>query len=155
MKLLKSFGFALSGILNALRNETNFRIHTVAAISVIWFARVYGANAAQLAPLVLVICLVMVGELLNTAVEAMVDIISPERCRLAKIAKDSAAGAVLILAAGAVVLAVITFSDLTRLAGVLDYIAKYYPFIIAYIALSAVYIFLPQYKGTKEGKNKI
>lgn len=152
MKLLKSFGFAFSGILNALRNETNFRIHTVAAISVIWFARVYGLAPMQLAPLVLVICLVMVGELLNTAVEAMVDIISPERCRLAKIAKDSAAGAVLILAAGAVVLAFLTFSDKDRLLNVLEYITKYYPFIIAYIALCAVYMFLPRPGSTKEGK---
>lgn len=152
MKLLKSFGFAFSGILNALRNETNFRIHTVAAISVIWFARVYGLAPMQLAPLVLVICLVMAGELLNTAVEAMVDIISPERCRLAKIAKDSAAGAVLILAAGAVVLAFLTFSDKDRLLNVLEYITKYYPFIIAYIVLCAVYIFLPRSGSTKEGK---
>ena len=106
----------------------------------------------QLAPLVLVICLVMTGELLNTAVEAMVDIISPERCRLAKIAKDSAAGAVLILAAGAVVLAFLTFSDKDRLLNVLEYITKHYPFIIAYIALCAVYIFLPRSGSTKEGK---
>lgn len=152
MKLLRSFGFALSGIKNAAVNEMNFRIHTVAAVSVIWFARVYGADKSSMALICAVICAVMAGELINTAAEAIVDMVSPEKSRLAKLAKDSAAGAVLVTAAGAVAVACFVFSDTERLGGIWKYVTEHYLIITLYIAVCAAYIFVPRHSGTKERK---
>ncbi len=142
MKLLKSFGYAAHGIWRCIKCETNFRIHTVAAISVAVFAAVYGVTGTQASILTVIIALVFVAELLNTAVEAMVDIISPKRCCLAATAKDCAAGAVLILAAGAVIIAVFTFSDADKLRLCLDFALKYRIFLVLYIVLCACYIFV-------------
>ena len=75
MKLINSFKFAFRGVLSGIKNEMNFRIHTVAAVTVIIFSCIYGVDSAKAALLTLTICLVMVAELINTAVEAMVDII--------------------------------------------------------------------------------
>ena len=141
MKLINSFRFALRGVLSGIKNETNFRIHTVAALSVIIFSFIYGIDAPRAAVLTLTICLVMVAELINTAVEAMVDIISPQKNKFAQIAKDSAAGAVLILAIGAVIIAVLTFSDVQSLLKVWLFIKNNIILTVIYILLCAFYIF--------------
>ena len=141
MRLLKSFKFAAHGIWHCIKYESNFRIHTVAAASVAGFAAVYGVTTVQAAVLTLIIALVFVAELLNTAVEAMVDIISPERSRLAAVAKDCAAGAVLALALGAVVIAAFIFSDLDKLRRCLEFAVRNAVYIAVWIALCAYYIF--------------
>lgn len=144
----------LSGIAGAIRTETNFRIHTVAAVSVIWFASVYGADAPSAAVIAAVIGIVMAGELLNTAVEAVTDLASPEKNSGAKRAKDSAAGAVLVAAAGAAATACFLFSDKEKLRGVFEYITEHYLILILYIAVCAVYIFLPRHFVQRERKDK-
>ena len=141
MKLLKSFGYASKGIWSAIRNEMNFRIHTVAAVSVAMFATVYGVNRTQAAVLTLIICLVMAMELLNTTAESIVDLISPERSKMAQIAKDSAAAAVLALAIGAVIIAVFIFSDIEKLKAVLDFAIENIAFFTVYIVVCVFYIF--------------
>ena len=119
----------------------NFRIHTVAAVSVAMFATVYGVSRTQAAILAAVVCLVMAMELLNTTAESIVDLISPERCRMAKIAKDSAAAAVLMLAVGAVVIAVFIFSDIDKLKGVLEFALDNIAFFTVYVIVCVLYIF--------------
>ena len=89
MKLVKSFYYAFCGILNCIKYETNFRIHIVAMISVIMFSAVYQNTPSERSILVILISLVMVGELINTAIESVVDIISPKKIKMLKIEKGN------------------------------------------------------------------
>ncbi|MGN7357769.1 diacylglycerol kinase family protein [Paenibacillus sp. SAF-054] len=106
--LLESFAYAAEGVRYALRTQRNMRIHAAAAVVVITAAALLHLSWARWVVLLLAITLVMVMELMNTAVECVVDLASPDVHPLAKAAKDTAAGAVLVaaifaVAAGAVV----------------------------------------------------
>lgn len=141
MKLLRSFKYAFMGIVNAVINERNFRIHIVAATFVAIFARLYGVTGNQAAILSMMVCLVMSAELLNTAVEEMVNIISPEKCRSAKIAKDSAAGAVLTFAIGATVVAVFIFSDFEKLRTAFSMLRLNMLWFVFYVCACFLFVF--------------
>jgi undecaprenol kinase len=101
-KLSDSFRFAFEGIKTTFNTERNFRIHLVAAILVIVWAWILKIPTWDFALLLIVISLVLCAELLNTAIEAVIDLVSPEWHPLAKVAKDTAAGAVLVSAVFAV-----------------------------------------------------
>jgi diacylglycerol kinase len=96
--LPKSFACAFSGLRYALRTQRNAWIQSAAGAAVLVLAGVCNVSPAEWAVLVLTIAAVLTAEVGNTAVEALVDLVSPERHELARIAKDSAAGAVLLLA---------------------------------------------------------
>lgn len=113
-----SFVYAFAGIKRCIISERNFRIHITAAVTVFIFGALYGLNDVRLALLTLTCVLVCALEAVNTAIEAEVDILSPERSELAKTAKDTAAAAVLVSAIGALVVAVVMFSDVSRLLAV-------------------------------------
>ncbi len=109
--LRAAFGFAFAGIGYAWRTQRNLRIHVaVAAVVVVAGLFAHLDRAAWLA-IILAIGLVLVAELLNTAVEALVDLVSPARHPLAKAAKDAAAGAVLLAAATAVAVGLVAFGS--------------------------------------------
>ena len=98
--LFKSFGYAFEGIWTGISKERNMKIHCLAILG--------------LTPVEWCICLLLFGmvvslELVNTAVEAVVDLVTEERKPLAKIAKDTAAGAVLFTAIMAVIIGCIIF----------------------------------------------
>lgn len=97
-RFVDSFRWAGHGILFCIRNERNFRIHLVAAFYVVLLAFLLKLSRTHFAILSLTIGNVVVMELLNTAVEAFVDLVSPQKHPLAKAAKDAAAGAVLVSA---------------------------------------------------------
>ena len=107
--LRKTFGYAFEGILTGIRKERNMRIHTAAMILVVFFGTVLGLSATEWCICLVLFGLVMALELVNTAVEAVVDLVTEERKPLAKIAKDTAAGAVLIAAIMAAVIGCIVF----------------------------------------------
>ena len=107
--LRKTFGYAFEGILTGIRKERNMRIHTAAMILVVFFGTVLGLSATEWCICLVLFGLVMGLELVNTAVEAVVDLVTEERKPLAKIAKDTAAGAVLIAAIMAAVIGCIIF----------------------------------------------
>ena len=109
--LLKSFVYAFNGIKNAVLTERNFRIHMTAIFFVLYFSVLYGLTPTQYAVLYLILAAVPALELVNTAVEKAVDLATDKRCELAKIAKDSAAAAVLVAAFGALGVAISLFSD--------------------------------------------
>lgn len=96
----RSAGFAWAGVRHAYRSQANFRIETWAGALALALAALL---RAPLAPVALACALVLALELVNTALEAAVDLSSPEWHPLAKVAKDAAAGAVLIAAAGALI----------------------------------------------------
>lgn len=105
-----SFGYAFAGLAAGWRTQPNFRIHLGLAAGVVVAGGLARLSAAGWAIVALAIGLVLAAELFNTALEAVVDLVSPEDHPLAKRAKDVAAGAVLVAAlaaaaAGAAVLA--------------------------------------------------
>ncbi|MCX2478864.1 diacylglycerol kinase family protein [Pedobacter sp. MC2016-15] len=108
-RLVKSFGYALSGITYTAKTQMNFRIH-LAAIAMVGIAGWYlHLSAAEWTCIVIVIGLVLVAELLNTAVELLVDLVSPGFNAQAGKVKDVAAGAVLVAAGIAVISGAIIF----------------------------------------------
>jgi undecaprenol kinase len=104
---LISFKCALEGLRYALHTQRNFRIHLVATLAVIITGLWLQITLDQWAVLTLIISLVMVVELLNTTIEVMVDLVSPNYHPLAKTVKDLAAGAVLLVAISAIVTGII------------------------------------------------
>ena len=96
--LYKSFGYAFEGIFAGIRGERNMKIHCFAAVCVIVAGVLFHISVTEWC-----ICLVLFGlilslELVNTAIEAVVDLVTEDKKPLAKLAKDTAAGAVLIAA---------------------------------------------------------
>lgn len=106
-----AFRNAWDGVLASLKTERNLRFHTAAAIVVILAALYFHLPARDMAVLLLVIALVITAEMINTAIEAAVDLAAPEWHRLAKLAKDAAAGAVLVAAAFAVFIGILLFYE--------------------------------------------
>ena len=113
-----SFKNAFEGFLYALKTQRNAWIHAVISIFVLVLSFTLRLNLQEWIPILIVIALVWMAELLNTALEAMVDIICPETHPLAKIAKDVGAAFVLIAAALAVVIGGIIF--IPKLIGILS-----------------------------------
>ncbi len=96
---VKSFGYALAGIVAAARRERNFKVMLMAAVLAVVAGFVLRLDALSWVAVILMIGLVFCAELLNTAVESVVDLASPDIHPLAKYAKDLAAGGVLVLSA--------------------------------------------------------
>ena len=109
MQLLQSFGYAFQGIWRCINYERNMRIHMVAAAYVLVFSLFFPLSAAQYGVLFVLIGLVMALELLNTALEAAGNAISTEYHPQIKILKNTAAGAVLVLAIAAAAVACVFF----------------------------------------------
>lgn len=101
--LLTSFKYAFSGVWHVLRTQRNARIHLSIALVVVALGLWLGLNSTEWAIIVLTIGLVLAAESFNTVAEAAVDLATAEYHPLAKIAKDVAAGAVLLMAIAAVV----------------------------------------------------
>ncbi|MFA7467585.1 MAG: diacylglycerol kinase family protein [Desulfotomaculaceae bacterium] len=105
-RILKSFGWAFSGIRQVSMTQPNMKIHLTAALLVIIVCvSLLHMPALELAIVILAIFMVLAAEMFNTALEAAVDLTTTRRHPLAKVAKDAAAGAVLLTALNAVVVA--------------------------------------------------
>lgn len=107
--LYKSFGYAFQGIFNTIRIERNIKIHCAAAILVTIFGIWLQISKTEWMICFILFGLILALELVNTAVEATVDLFTEERKPLAKKAKDAAAGAVLIVAIFAAVIGILIF----------------------------------------------
>ena len=107
--LYKSFGEAFQGIFNTIRTERNIKIHCAAAILVTIFGIWLQISKTEWMICFILFGLILALELVNTAVEATVDLFTEERKPLAKKAKDAAAGAVLIVAIFAAVIGILIF----------------------------------------------
>jgi diacylglycerol kinase (ATP) len=102
-KLIKSFIFALEGLKYTIGTQRNMRIHYIAALIVLLLAMYLPMSKVEVLVLFVTIILVLFAELINTAIEALVDLVTEEYHPLAKVAKDVAAGAVLLTAGLAVI----------------------------------------------------
>jgi diacylglycerol kinase len=108
-KLQKSFGCAFNGLKMVLISQQNFRIH-IAVIIIVCTAGVFSQlTASEWCIIVMTIFLVLAMETMNTAIEKLVDFISPGFHEQAGIVKDIAAAAVLLSAAAAVIVGLIIF----------------------------------------------
>jgi diacylglycerol kinase (ATP) len=109
--LLDSFNFAFEGIIHVLRTQRNMRIHFMVAAGVLIAAVAIGVTRMELIALMLAIAFVMFAEMVNTAIEGAVDVSTTSFDPNAKLAKDIAAGAVLIATVTAVAVGYLIFSE--------------------------------------------
>ena len=121
-RLIDSFNYAAEGIIHVLRTQRNLRIHFLIAIVVIGAAVALGAQRLELIALLLAIAFVLVAEMVNTAIEGAIDVSTTSFDPNAKLAKDVAAGAVLIAAITAIAIGYLVFAHAAahRTARLLD-----------------------------------
>ena len=108
-KQLKSFTFAWKGILTCAGHEQNITFHLIAAIIVLAAGFCFGISRTEWMAVMLCIGTVIAAELFNSAIERLVDMVSPEWEKIAGEVKDIAAGAVLITAIAAAIVGMIVF----------------------------------------------
>ena len=108
--VLDSFNFAFEGIIHVLRTQRNMRIHFVVAAGVLVAALATGVSRLELIALLLAIAFVLIAEMINTAIEGAIDVSTTSFDPNAKLAKDIAAGAVLIATVNAVAVGYLIFS---------------------------------------------
>ena len=106
---VQTFGHAFRGIGTMLATQTNARVHALATVLVVAAGLAFGLDRAEWLAITLTIAAVWSLEAVNTAIEAICDLVSPDPNPLVKVAKDVAAGAVLVAAIAALVVAAIVF----------------------------------------------
>ncbi|WNB93949.1 diacylglycerol kinase family protein [Bacillus sp. NEB1478] len=110
-KLISSFKYAFEGIVAVFKNEQNFKIHTIISVVVILTAIALDFSNLRMIILLIIIGMVLALELVNTAVEKTVDLVTQNVHPLAKQAKDAAAGAVLVFSIFAVIIGILLFIE--------------------------------------------
>lgn len=151
--LVQSFKCALKGIVNCFTSERNFRIHLCALFYVVWFSRFYNFSKINYAIIALTVGFVITSELLNTAVETTVDLVCPEKNKLAGLAKDIAAGGVLVSAITAVIVGINLFYDKLVLQNIVKFHIKNPIYLVLFIVTAVLWlalIFLPNYLKNKK-----
>ena len=108
--LIESFNFAFEGIIHVLRTQRNMRIHFAVAVAVIVISVAVGVSKMELIVLLISIAFVLIAEMINTAIEGTIDAATTSFDPMAKLAKDIAAGAVLIASVNAVAVGYLVFA---------------------------------------------
>jgi len=111
---IKSANFAIEGILHAARTQRHLRYHFYSAAAVLLVSYILGVSRIEFMLIALSVIAVLLSEMFNTSIEAIVDIVSPNRSEKARIAKDIAAGGVFVTAFGAAVVGYIVLSPYIR-----------------------------------------
>lgn len=109
--ILETFNYAFQGVIHVLRTHRNMRIHVVAALAVLVAAIAIGVSRVELMVLLLSIAFVLISEMVNSAIEGAIDVATTAFDPMAKLAKDIAAGAVLIAAVNAIIVGYLVFSS--------------------------------------------
>lgn len=107
--LLKSFHYAFEGVRFAVVHNQNMRIHITVAVLIMLASVLFDVNPFEMGILGVMILLVIAAEMINTAIEEMVNLITKEHREEAKIAKDVSAGMVLVTTLGSVIVGVLIF----------------------------------------------
>jgi diacylglycerol kinase (ATP) len=148
--LLRSFNHAFQGLVYAVRYQRNMRIHMAVALVVLVVSVFLNVSRLELVVVFATIAFVLMAELINTAVEAVVDIVTDEFDPRAKVAKDVAAAAVLVAAINALVVAYLVLAD--RLAHIsLDLLGaiRRSPAHLTVVALAVVAVAVVAVKATR------
>ena len=109
-KLINSLNYAFQGIIYTLRTQRNMRIHVVVSAVVLLMSLFFRLNRWEMMILFVTITMVIVAEMVNTAIEATIDLMTDQYNIFAKIAKNVAAGAVLITSLNAVIMGYLLFA---------------------------------------------
>lgn len=104
-----SFYHAYQGVKYSLITQPNFRVHFLLAFTSLFLGVLVNLTSAEWLVLILTIFVVIITEMINTSIESVVDLISKEESLLARVAKDTSAGAVLIAAVGSLVIGAVIF----------------------------------------------
>jgi diacylglycerol kinase (ATP) len=112
--LVESVNYAFEGIIHVLRTQRNMRIHFLFAFTVLVAALATGVGKFELIALLIAIAFVLITEMVNTAIEGAIDVATTSFDPMAKLAKDIAAGAVLIATVTAVAVGYLVFADRLR-----------------------------------------
>ena len=107
--LIRSFGYAFEGLGHAIKSNRNLKIHLAVALLVILAGVFFRITSFEMSILGVMILLVILSEMINTAIEEVVNLVTSEHRIEAKIAKDVAAGMVLMAAIGSVIAGVFIF----------------------------------------------
>lgn len=107
--IINSFKYAIQGFISSFKTERNMKIHVLATIIVIILGIILKITLIEWCMIALAIGAVISAELFNTAIETVVDMISPEKNEKAKLAKDISAAAVLIVAISAAIVGIIIY----------------------------------------------
>jgi diacylglycerol kinase (ATP) len=149
---LRSSNYAIEGILHAAKTQRHLRYHFYAASVVLVTSYVLGITKTEFLIIALAVIAVLVAEMVNTAFEAMVDLLSPEHAPQARAAKDIAAGAVLITAFGAVLIGyIVLFPYVSEVVAEGPYLTKHPKeevAVIAFVLILILVILLKAYFGT-------
>jgi len=106
---IQSFGYAFRGIKYVVKNEHNMRIHLLASVCVLLFGLLLQLNITEWCFIVFAIGFVLFAETINTSVELLTDLVSPDFHVLAEKTKDVAAGAVVIASITAAIIGMLIF----------------------------------------------
>lgn len=145
---VKSTNYAIEGILQGAKGQRHMRYHFACAAAALFVSYLLGVSRFEFLLISLAVIIVISSEMLNTAIESVVDLLSPEYSESARLAKDIAAGAVLVTAFGAAVLGYIILFPYFRnffLQGI--HIAKHSKEEVSLIALILVLIFVVMAKA--------
>lgn len=110
-KMVDSFNHAINGVIDTVRTERNMKIHLVATLGVLIACFCFDVSKLEFLVLAVTVTMVIAAELINTSIEAAIDMTTNYYHPLAKIAKNAAAGAVLITAINALVVGYVIFWD--------------------------------------------
>ncbi|HHV38442.1 MAG TPA: phosphatase PAP2 family protein [Tepidimicrobium sp.] len=139
--IIESFNYAVSGIIHALKTERNMRIHFIVAGLAIILSLFFDFSRGEFLLLFFSITFVLMAELFNTAIEKTVDLVTDEYKTLAQLAKDAAAGAVLIAALNSLVVGYLLFFDrLNPLTNLVLFKIRNSPIHLTFVALALVVI---------------
>ncbi|MBU5455120.1 diacylglycerol kinase [Caproiciproducens sp. MSJ-32] len=140
-KIIESFNCAIEGIIETVRTQRNMRFHLLAALIVLTICFFVDLSKVEFLILLITITLVLAAEIINTAIEATIDMTMNHYHPLAKIAKNAAAGAVLITAINAVIVGYIMFWDkITKISYSVIFKIKHSEPYTIFIALAIVTI---------------
>ncbi len=153
--VLKSFYCAGRGIAFCLRHERHIRVHLVMTAYVMYFSTFYEFTKTDYAVLILTCAAVIAMEIINTAVEVVIDKISPQYNVFAMIGKDLAAGAVLFTALGAIAVGIFMFWDPAAFLRIFEYFTSDFikPSILLLTLVLAV-LFILHAKPRKTGNKR-
>lgn len=148
MKLFKgfkgigdNFDYAIAGIIHGLKTQRNMQLHITVTVLVLLASLFLDLTRIELALIFFAIGLVLISEMLNTAIESMVDLITETHHRIAGTAKDIGAGAVLIASIGAVVIGYLVLYERIHLTRPITFKIENSPIHLTLVSLSLVIIF--------------
>lgn len=107
--MIDSLNYAFEGIIHVLKTQRNMRMHVMVAIVVLAASLFFDLSRIEILILFLTISMVMIAEMINTSIESTIDLITDKYHILAKVAKNVAAGAVLIAAINSIIVAYLIF----------------------------------------------